>query len=583
LKSSTVPRSIGLGAWLAVGLFAASVLTVAAGPAQSRESDRTLKLYHLHTGEKGEFTFKRNGQYDRAELVRLNRFLRDWRKEQPITMDPHLFDLIWSIYRESGSNGYIDVVCGYRTVGTNDMLRSRGRGVASHSQHSLGKAMDFFIPGVPLAKLRTIAMRFQGGGVGYYPTSGSPFVHVDTGHVRMWPRMTRQQLLAVFPRGDTLYLPADGKPLPGYQVALARLGSSRGGGTALAYLDSNADEGDSSADNGGGWLKRVFGGGGKQDKTSAPIAVASAAAPISRPAAKSVPEPVVAAPQAEPIEVAAADTPVVDPRLPKARPEAAVMAATEPTAPEAAAAQPPLVETVASLAFAPLPRTRPDPTLLVDTLRMAASAPAALAVRPEDAIAALAARSAEGAASPHQDMRPIQVAYAGPESEPDPVVAPASPEVSMPVVAEAVPLPRPRPHAMASAEADLPASLQAHALLRAHQIAEAAASGSPATSARELAAVSTRKAALAAQDAGFRALPPNLSLAREQDEAFSGFAMPQPAGVTSLFRVPGTAADVATRSSARPDLPTGRFALGEAQAGIGEPSFFTRLFASLTE
>jgi hypothetical protein len=73
--------------------------------------------------------------------------------------------------------------------------------------------MDVFIPGVPLAKLRATAMSFNVGGVGYYPTSGSPFVHVDTGSVRAWPRMTRAQLEKVFPDGKTLHLPVDGKPI----------------------------------------------------------------------------------------------------------------------------------------------------------------------------------------------------------------------------------------------------------------------------------------------------------------------------------------------------------------------------------
>ena len=81
-------------------------------------------------------------------------------------------------------------------------------------QHMNGKAMDFFIPGVPLSSC--CARRrcsYQVGGVGYYPTSGSPFVHLDTGTVRAWPRMTRAQLKKVFPDGRTLHLPADGKPL----------------------------------------------------------------------------------------------------------------------------------------------------------------------------------------------------------------------------------------------------------------------------------------------------------------------------------------------------------------------------------
>ena len=103
-------------------------------------------------------------------------------------MDPRLLDLVWEAYRASGATDYIQVVCGYRSPATNSMLRSRSKGVAEKSQHMLGKAMDFYIPGVPLKKLRDIGLKMQGGGVGYYPTSGSPFVHMDVGNVRHWPR-----------------------------------------------------------------------------------------------------------------------------------------------------------------------------------------------------------------------------------------------------------------------------------------------------------------------------------------------------------------------------------------------------------
>lgn len=85
----------------------------------------------------------------------------------------------------------------------------------------LGKAMDFYIPGVKLATLREIGMQMQIGGVGFYPTSGSPFVHMDVGGVRAWPRMSRQELVRIFPKGNTLHVPSDGKPLPGYEQALA--------------------------------------------------------------------------------------------------------------------------------------------------------------------------------------------------------------------------------------------------------------------------------------------------------------------------------------------------------------------------
>ncbi|MCW2883119.1 MAG: hypothetical protein JWQ95_7219, partial [Sphaerisporangium sp.] len=101
----------------------------------------------------------------------------------------------------------------YRSPATNAYLRARSNGVAEHSQHILGHAMDMFIPGISLVKLRETAMQQQVGGVGFYPSSGSPFVHMDVGGVRAWPRMTRAQLERVFPDGRTLHLPTDGRPL----------------------------------------------------------------------------------------------------------------------------------------------------------------------------------------------------------------------------------------------------------------------------------------------------------------------------------------------------------------------------------
>ncbi|HEY4201730.1 MAG TPA: DUF882 domain-containing protein [Devosiaceae bacterium] len=187
------------------------------------EGDRTLYLHHTHTGETARITFKRNGQYDQKGLQQLNWFLRDWRNNKPTTMDPHLFDLVWEIYQTVHGTQPINIVSSYRAPETNAMLRATTSGVAENSQHMRGKAMDIFIPGIDLPTLRAAAMRFQVGGVGYYPTSGSPFVHVDTGSVRAWPRMTTAQLKRVFPDGRTLHLPADGKPLStsGRQFALA--------------------------------------------------------------------------------------------------------------------------------------------------------------------------------------------------------------------------------------------------------------------------------------------------------------------------------------------------------------------------
>ncbi|EPE97005.1 DUF882 domain-containing protein [Rhizobium grahamii] len=206
--------------------------------------DRALKLFFTHTGERATITFKRDGKFDPRGLAQVNRFLRDWRRNEPARMDPRLLDLVWEVYNKSGARDYIHVVSAYRSPSTNNMLRSRSRstGVAKNSQHTLGKAMDFYIPGVKLATLRALAMQKEEGGVGYYPRSGSPFVHLDVGRVRAWPRMSRQELASIFPSGRTMHVPADGRPLPGYNQAIAD--SKKRTGSRAIVIAATVDEDD---------------------------------------------------------------------------------------------------------------------------------------------------------------------------------------------------------------------------------------------------------------------------------------------------------------------------------------------------
>ncbi|MBX5166002.1 MULTISPECIES: DUF882 domain-containing protein [unclassified Rhizobium] len=227
-------------------LFALPALVGSASFASAE--DRALKLFFTHTGEKATITYKRDGKFDPKGLAQINRFLRDWRRNEPTRMDPRLLDLVWEVYKKSGGKDYIHIVSAYRSPTTNNMLRNRSRstGVAKKSQHMLGKAMDFYVPGVKLSTLRALAMQMQVGGVGYYPTSGSPFVHLDVGNVRAWPRMSRQELARIFPNGQTMHLPADGRPLPGYNQAVANY-KKRGGPTSIQIASTAGEDEDAGA------------------------------------------------------------------------------------------------------------------------------------------------------------------------------------------------------------------------------------------------------------------------------------------------------------------------------------------------
>jgi uncharacterized protein YcbK (DUF882 family) len=170
--------------------------------ANAEGDTRTISFHHIHTDEELTVTYKVNGRYDEEALKKINHLLRDWRESQPTKMDPHLIDLLWEVHREVGAKEAIWIICGYRSPETNSMLRRRSSGVAQFSQHMLGKAIDFYIPGVPLERLREAGLRAQRGGVGFYPTSGAPFVHMDTGSVRHWPRMPEAQLASVLAKGQ---------------------------------------------------------------------------------------------------------------------------------------------------------------------------------------------------------------------------------------------------------------------------------------------------------------------------------------------------------------------------------------------
>jgi uncharacterized protein YcbK (DUF882 family) len=163
---------------------------------------RTISFHHIHTDEQLTVTYKVNGRYDEEALRKINNLMRDWRESKSIAMDPHLIDLLWEVHREVGAKEAIWIVCGFRSPETNSMLRRRSSGVAQFSQHMLGKAIDFYIPGVPLDKVREAGLRAERGGVGFYPTSGAPFVHMDTGSVRHWPRMPEAQLASVMAKGQ---------------------------------------------------------------------------------------------------------------------------------------------------------------------------------------------------------------------------------------------------------------------------------------------------------------------------------------------------------------------------------------------
>jgi len=174
-------RLLGFAAMTAAGF----VISPAIAQIQPQvRGERVLTFENLHTGEKLTTTYWANGAYVTDNLADINHILRDYRTNDSMAIDPKLLDLLHALKLKVKSNKPFAVISGYRSPATNALLRANSNGVATHSLHLEGKAIDVRIPGQGLAGLHQAALALRGGGVGYYPGSG--FIHMDTGHVRFW-------------------------------------------------------------------------------------------------------------------------------------------------------------------------------------------------------------------------------------------------------------------------------------------------------------------------------------------------------------------------------------------------------------
>ncbi len=442
-------RGTASRASIAAVLIAAWLAPNSTESAVANGDTRTIAFSNSHTNESGSFTYMVNGVYDQGTLDKLNWFLRDWRINEQIKMDPHLFDIIWEVYRESGSQQPIDVLSGYRSPQTNAMLRRRSRQVAEHSQHMEGRAIDAHFVDVGTARIRDIAMRMQEGGVGFYPTGSTPWVHIDSGSVRYWPRMSRNSLARLFPDGKTVFIPSDGQPMPGYEQARAEIEQrggqiqTAGGGGLFAWLFGARGGGEDDAEEAGGQEPMVGGRGGRtaapavQIADAGPEAVAKAKRDLptgrtyaSAPAPAPEPEPSVQIADAGPEAVAKAkrNLPTGPAYASAPAPASAVAPATKQEV--VAALEQPDVETdasppaavklhgpIAALYLAPLPPHRPiDLNQQATALTNVPLPPA----RPSDL----------AVASARPPVRPPDTAAAAPDAtasiEPRPPIRPAS-------------------------------------------------------------------------------------------------------------------------------------------------------------
>lgn len=137
-------------------------------------------LANLHTNEMAVL------DADAPSPERWSALLRDRVTGASVVMAPPLIGMLRRLCN-SRPGVRVELVSGFRSPKLNEVLRKKGHRVASHSQHSLGHAVDFRLVGMTPRQMRD-EVRALGwkGGVGQYDKPSDRFIHIDVGKERNW-------------------------------------------------------------------------------------------------------------------------------------------------------------------------------------------------------------------------------------------------------------------------------------------------------------------------------------------------------------------------------------------------------------
>lgn len=182
--SSALTRRALLSAFAATAVVAAPTYANAFGLLRGAGDFRRLKMYSGRTGESIDTIYWVDGQYIKEALAEINHFMRDWREDAVIQMDPRNFDIIAAVHNLLGTDEPYLLLSGYRTPKTNAMLRRHSRNVAKNSLHMKGEAADLRLKSRTVSQMAKAAITCKAGGVGRYYRQN--FVHMDCGPVRTW-------------------------------------------------------------------------------------------------------------------------------------------------------------------------------------------------------------------------------------------------------------------------------------------------------------------------------------------------------------------------------------------------------------
>ena len=321
MKNPTAPLSIGLAFGFAIGLLLASIVAFPAGPAQSREPDKTLKLFFGHTGEtrRVHLQAERPLRPRRDAAASITSCATGARTKTPRWTRSSSTSSGRST-RRAGSRDYIHVVSAYRSPATNEMLRSpleRRR----QEQPAPARQGDGLVPARRAAR-QAPRDRHEDAGRRRRLLSALRLALRAHRH-RQRARLAAHVAPAARSRSSRTATRCTCRPTASRCRATSwrsRTASSREAAPALAYLDTDPSEAEETDRTGTERQRRAAGSGAYSPATARKTADVAEAAPADEPARRTA--------TTDPQQLVASEEDDVAP-LPRSRPAAHLDAPAE--------------------------------------------------------------------------------------------------------------------------------------------------------------------------------------------------------------------------------------------------------------
>src|SRR3569833_4571448 len=130
------------------GLCAAAISATLPAAAAIRDipAERSLSFYIIHTGEYLKTAYRVQGELNTDALADIDHFMRDYRNGVVKIIDHELLDLLYSLNQHLRSARPFLVFFGFCSLVSFVLLAVRSNGIAKHSLHMEGMAMDIYLP-----------------------------------------------------------------------------------------------------------------------------------------------------------------------------------------------------------------------------------------------------------------------------------------------------------------------------------------------------------------------------------------------------------------------------------------------------